>query len=95
MEENFRLDNYNALWLLWLLPFLIGLYGYSFYRKQQALRQFADNEILQRINQNVSRKRQIGKACLLLAVVAVIVVALTGRRGIRVRKRSSAGAGTL
>ncbi len=78
MEENFRLDNYNALWLLWLLPFLIGLYGYSFYRKQQALRQFADNEILQRINQNVSRKRQIGKACLLLAVVAVIVVALTG-----------------
>mgnify|MGYP001355486816 CR=1 FL=1 len=54
MEENFRLDNYNALWLLWLLPFLAGLYGYSFYRKRQALRRFADNEILQRINQNVS-----------------------------------------
>jgi Ca-activated chloride channel family protein len=78
MEENFRLDNYNALWLLWLLPFLAGLYGYSFYRKGQALKQFADSEILQRINLNVSRQRQIGKAALLLAVALVIVAALTG-----------------
>ena len=32
-----RLANYQALWLLWALPVLAGVFAYSFYRKRRAL----------------------------------------------------------
>jgi Ca-activated chloride channel family protein len=72
-----RLANYEMLWLLWGLPFLALLYGYSFYRKRQALKQFATSELLQRINMNVSIRRQVAKAVLLLVVAWAMIMALT------------------
>jgi len=72
-----RLGNYEALWLLWLLPIMAGVYGWSFYRKRQGLKAFADSELLKRINVNVSVKRQIAKAALMLGAAAAIIVALT------------------
>jgi len=73
-----RLENYEALWLLWLLPIMAAVYGYSFYRKRQSLKAFAGSELLNRINVSVSVKRQVVKATLLLTAVLAIVVALTG-----------------
>jgi len=72
-----RLINYNFLWLLWSLPVLVGLFAYSFYRKRQALRFFASDAMLSRMNVSVSVKRQVTKAILLLAAVLAIIVALT------------------
>ncbi|MCP4710003.1 MAG: VWA domain-containing protein, partial [Planctomycetes bacterium] len=72
-----RLGNYDALWLLWGLPFLTMVFGYSFYRKRQMLKQFATHDLLKRINLSVSVKRQILKAGLLLTAGGAIVVALT------------------
>ena len=73
-----RLDNYQALWLLWLLPVLAGFYVYSFHRKRQALRRFAAAAPLARINQNVSLPRQSLKAALLIIAAAAVIIALTG-----------------
>ncbi|MBN1764413.1 MAG: VWA domain-containing protein [Sedimentisphaerales bacterium] len=75
--NELRLANYQALWLLWLVPVLAGLYAWSFYRKRQVLRQFATHEMLRRINVNVSVKRQIAKAALMLTAVLVLIIALT------------------
>ena len=72
-----RLDNYQALWLLWLLPLFAGLYIYSFQRKRQALRRFAAAAPLARINQHASLTRQTLKAALLIIAAAAIIIALT------------------
>ncbi|MFC1783396.1 VWA domain-containing protein [Planctomycetota bacterium] len=72
-----RLGYYQALWLLWGLPFLAALIGYSFYRKRQALKMFATSELLNRINLSVSVKRQVAKAALLLLAAMAVIVALT------------------
>ena len=76
--NELRLENYQALWLLWCLPFLAALYVYAFARKRRALHIFADSPTLSRINLNVSFRRQLAKAILLLLAVATIVIALTG-----------------
>ncbi|MCP4710412.1 MAG: VWA domain-containing protein [Planctomycetes bacterium] len=72
-----RFGNYQALWLLWSLPFLAMVFGYSFYRKQLALKQFATHDLLKQINTYASVKRQLLKAALLLIAVMAIVTALT------------------
>ncbi|MCK5269272.1 MAG: VWA domain-containing protein [Sedimentisphaerales bacterium] len=72
-----RLGNYEALWLLWMLPILTVVYGYGFYRKRRALKIFADNKLLRRININVSVKRQVTKAALLLTAALAIIIAMT------------------
>lgn len=76
--NELRLENYQALWLLWSLPALAGLYLYAFHRKRRALRLFADSPTLARINTNVSFKKQIAKAAFLLLAVTAAIIALTG-----------------
>ena len=72
-----RLANYDVLWLLWVLPVLAVLYGYSLYRKRRALEAFAAHELLGRINAQFSLKRQIAKALLLLLAATAVIAALT------------------
>lgn len=73
-----NLGNDNALWLLFLVPLaLIPAYVWCFWRKTRTLRILASNEMLARINNTVSLKKQMFKAGLLIAAFASIVVALT------------------
>lgn len=65
--------------LLWLLPVIVCLAVYRFYRKEQALKHFAETGLIQRININLSagRVRQVWKAVLVLAAFFLIVISLT------------------
>lgn len=73
-----NLGNDNALWLLFLAPLvLVPAYVWCFWRKARTLRILASNEMLGKINNTVSLKKQMFKAGLLIAAFASIVVALT------------------
>lgn len=73
-----NLGNDRALWLLFAVPVvLIPAYVWCFWRKAQTLRVLASNEMLRKINNTVSLKRQVFKAILLIAGFVSIVVALT------------------
>lgn len=73
-----NLGNDNALWLLFLVPLaLVPAYVWCFWRKARTLRILASNEMLAKINNTVSLKKQMFKAGLLIASFASIVVALT------------------
>lgn len=72
-----ELANEQALWLLWAIPFIAGLYGWSFYRKHRMLHQFAQADLLKHINLNVTIQRQWSKAALLILSVLMIIIALT------------------
>jgi Ca-activated chloride channel family protein len=72
------LGNNGALYLLFLVPVvLIPAYVWCFYRKAIALRALASVQMLRQINVNVSLKKQLFKASLLLVGFVTIVVALT------------------
>jgi len=73
-----NLGNDKALWLLFVVPtILIPAYVWCFWQKTRALRVLAHHEMLKKINNTVSLKRQIFKALLLLISFVGIVVALT------------------
>jgi Ca-activated chloride channel family protein len=73
--------NYNALWLLFVVPVvLVPAYLWCFWRKAGALKVLASNEMLKKINNAVSIKRQVFKAILLIIGFVSIVVALTDPR---------------
>ncbi|MBN2131197.1 MAG: VWA domain-containing protein [Sedimentisphaerales bacterium] len=73
-----NLGNDRALWLLFAVPVvLIPAYIWCFWRKAQTLRVLASNEMLRKINNSVSLKKQLFKAILLIAGFVSIVMALT------------------
>ncbi len=73
-----NLGNDKALWLLFAVPVvLVPAYLWCFWQKNRALKILANSEMLKKINNAVSLKRQIFKAFLLLAAFVSIVVALT------------------
>ncbi|MBN1361869.1 MAG: VWA domain-containing protein [Sedimentisphaerales bacterium] len=73
-----NLGNDRALWLLFLVPaVLVPVYAWCFWRKAQALKALASNEMLAKINTSVSLKRQVVKALLLVLAFVSLVVALT------------------
>ena len=73
-----NLGNDKALWLLFLVPaVLVPAYAWCFWRKAQTLRLLASSEMLARINNAVSLKKQVLKAVLLVVAFVSIVVALT------------------
>lgn len=64
------------LYLLWILPALVLLAVYSFRKKDQLLRVFADTELWSRLMPHLHRRRQIFRFLLLLGGVSLILVAL-------------------
>jgi len=75
------LGNDKALWLLFVVPaVLLPAYIWCFWQKLRALRVLASSEMLRKINNSVSLKKQLVKAFLLLASFVSIVVALTEPR---------------
>ncbi len=73
-----NLGNDKALWFLFAVPaILLPVYIWCFWRKVRALRVLASSEMLKKINNSVSFRKQILKALLLLAAFVSIVGALT------------------
>jgi Ca-activated chloride channel family protein len=73
-----NLGNDKALWLLFLVPtVLVPAYAWCFWRKARTLRILASHEMLARINNTVSLRKQVLKAVLLVLGFTSIVVALT------------------
>jgi len=73
-----NLGNDKALWFLFAVPaVLLPVYIWCFWQKARALRVLASNEMLKKINNTVSLRKQMFKAMLLLAAFISIVVALT------------------
>ncbi len=72
------LGNEKALWLLFLVPVLIvPAYIWCFYKKQRALKFFADMDLLGKLNQQRSIGKQVLKAVMLIGAFVFIVIALT------------------
>ncbi len=73
-----NLGNDKALWFLFAVPVvLLPAHIWCFWRKASALRVLASSEMLKKINNSVSLRKQIFKALLLLTAFISIVVALT------------------
>ena len=73
-----NLGNDKALWFLFAVPAVfLPVYVWCFWQKARALRMLASNEMLKKINNSVSLKKQIFKALLLLAAFVSVVGALT------------------
>lgn len=76
--QSMNLGNDKALWLLFLVPtVLVPVYAWCFWRKVRALKALASHEMLARINNTVSLKKQVFKAFLLVLAFVLIVLALT------------------
>ena len=73
-----NLGNDKALWFLFAVPaVLLPVYIWCFWQKARAFRVLASSEMLKKINNSVSFKKQILKALLLLAAFVSVVGALT------------------
>ncbi len=66
----------DMLYLLWVIPLLIGVYFYASRQRRRALGRFADANLLARLNPAVSIARRRWKAVLLLAGFAFATLGL-------------------
>ncbi len=72
-----RVGEPGRLWLLWLVPALIGFFGYASQVRRRLLQRFASAELIGKLTGNVSRGRQRLKMGLVVLAVGALVVALT------------------
>lgn len=72
-----RLYAVHMLYLLWGLVVLAGIYVYAARRRAVAIRRFADASLLERLNVTVSASVRVWKVIGTLAVLALIVLALS------------------
>ncbi len=71
-----KFGNLNYLFLLWLIPLLIGFYIYAFKAKDKAVKTFCGLNKSCGLMPNVSRGRQKAKAALLILSVFFMIIAL-------------------
>lgn len=71
-----RFASPDMFWLFWSIPLLAGFFIYAFRKKRKTLERFAQVEMLKRMTENISQRRQVFKAILLLAVAFFSVLAL-------------------
>ena len=74
----FRFSDPHYLWLLLLLPLLLGLFVWYWRQRRAALDRFADHELLDYLAPGVNRRLPWTKFGLLLASVPLLVLALAG-----------------
>ena len=79
--QQFEFESLKYLWLIFLMPALVLIYCYGFYKKGQMLNKFALPETVRSIAASANRRLQISKAAMLLIVVLLIMVALMRPRG--------------
>lgn len=66
----------EAFWLLLSLPLLAGFFLYAYRKKRNTLLRFAQVEMLKRMTENWSQRRQMFKAFLILLVAGFSVLSL-------------------
>ncbi len=74
---EFRMENIDALWLLWLCPMVAAIFAWRFYRANLAIKRFASSGLDSLINKQISRGRQIFKCCLLIFAIIALIIGLT------------------
>lgn len=72
-----KLQNILMLHLLWVLPFLTGVFVYGWHKRRRALTLFIDAGLLDRIHIPIHASKRYWKAGLLLAAVAFVILAMT------------------
>ncbi len=73
---GFRFNNLLYLHLLWLIPLLIMFFVLVFRWKKNALERFGSLDLIKKLTQSISRKRQIGKVVLILLAVFFMIFSL-------------------
>lgn len=72
----FRFGNPESLYLLAILPLLLGFYFYSNYRRVQRIKKYGDSELLRQLMPDVSSARMAWKFWLSFIAIALIVFVL-------------------
>ncbi len=72
-----KLQDIEMLHLLWLIPFLAGVFVYAWQKKRHALEVFIDAGLFDRIHISTSNYRRRWKAVALLTAIALIIFSLT------------------
>ena len=75
--SGLKLQNINMLYLLWLVPLLIGVYAYGWRMRQKALAAFIDIALHNRLNTSISYVKRAWKAVLLISAMVLVIVAMT------------------
>jgi Ca-activated chloride channel homolog len=71
-----RLYQVEMLFLLWVLPALLGVFIYAFYQRRKTGLLFAEAGLLNRLNDTIYPGRRWTKAALVLAAVALLIFGL-------------------
>ncbi len=74
----FRFANPEYLYLLFILPCLVGFYIYSRVSKRKALRKYGNPELLSELMPEVSPKRQHLKFWLLFGAITLVIFVIAG-----------------
>ncbi|MDH6343655.1 Ca-activated chloride channel family protein [Parabacteroides sp. PFB2-12] len=74
----FRFANPDYLYLLFILPVLIGFYIYSMTSKKKAIKRYGNPALLSELMPEVSPKRQHLKFWLLFSAIAVMIFVISG-----------------
>ncbi|MDH6358290.1 VWA domain-containing protein [Parabacteroides sp. PF5-9] len=74
----FRFANPDFLYLLFILPVLIGFYFYTIIRKKKAIKKYGNPELLAALMPEVSSKRQHLKFWLLFGAITLIIFVIAG-----------------
>ncbi len=72
----FRFGNPESLYLLAILPLLLGFYFYSNYRRIQRIKKYGDPELLKQLMPDVSGARMAWKFWLSFVAIALIIFVL-------------------
>ena len=72
----FRFGEPLYLYLLLILPFLVGFYLYTNYRRRKKLRQYGDPELMAHLMPEVSKYRPDVKFCLVTAALMMVIFML-------------------
>lgn len=74
----FRFAHPSFLYLLLMLPVLIGFYFYAYKKKRRAIRLFGNPKLIFQLMPDISFKRQFFKFWLLFSAIALVVLILAG-----------------
>lgn len=71
----FRFANTELLWLGWIIPVLSFAYYFYTRHKRRQLRAFGDEELMEQLMPNASKKRPVIKFILCMVALALLIVA--------------------